>query len=160
MSHTEIPQINHTSTNLVWDNYLNWDSPGLTYQPDTLVWFPGEGAITDQPLFYADTQLSTIDAVNGLLEIKCGEVYNAGFCGLQEWYSTVSQDLLLLSPTSTIRQLASFELQKTCHTHTLSCIGAASHIYSRISMRSQINPSTSSKDSSTNSSCFTQSPRC
>ena len=105
-------QLHDTSTNPGWNDYLDWDLPGVTYQPDSSSWFPGEGATTvDNPPFFADAHSSTIIDSNGALDINYARTSSTNFCGLQPWYSTATRDLSSASPTTTTQpQLSSSAL--------------------------------------------------
>ena len=105
-------QLHDTSTNPGWNDYLDWDLPGVTYEPESSSWFPVEGATTiDHPPFFGDAHSPTINSSNGALDINYARTSNTNFCGLQPWYSTATRDLSSASPpTITQPQLSTSAL--------------------------------------------------
>jgi len=92
-----IQQPSHSATNIGWNDYLGWDLPGLTYQPDASAWYPSEKMTIDQTLFFGDIETPTA-AANSLPDIIFGPSSTTDFCGLQPWYSTLAQDLPSITP--------------------------------------------------------------
>jgi hypothetical protein len=86
-----------------WNEYLDWDMPGLNCHPDSLAWFLSEEPASDPHQFFDDTQNLTADAADGLPEASNEKASNSNFCGLQPWYSTKIQDCSAVSPAATTR---------------------------------------------------------
>lgn len=100
----DIVQVHDSSTNPGWSDYLDWDLPGLSYQPDALAWFPSDGTTTtDQSPFFTGASSQSNNAANGVLESSYGPSRNTEFCGLQPWYSTAIRDVASVSPAATTR---------------------------------------------------------
>jgi hypothetical protein len=89
----DVLQVHDSSTNPGWNDYLDWDLPGLTYQPDALAWYPNDVMdITGQP-FFTDAHSPTTSAANGLPDADYEGGSNTEFCGLQPWYPNATGTL-------------------------------------------------------------------
>jgi hypothetical protein len=80
--------------NLGWNDYLGWDLPELTFQPDAFAWCPSEMMTTDQTLVYKGIETST----DSLPDSICGRSSTTDYYGLQPWYTTPAQDLPSITP--------------------------------------------------------------
>jgi hypothetical protein len=99
----DVLQLHETSANPGWNDYMDWDLPGLTYQPDALAWYPTEETSTVQQPFFADAHSPTANAVNTSLHNNYDSNSNTEFRGLQPWYSTTTRELSSVSPVATTR---------------------------------------------------------
>lgn len=96
-------QLHDSSTNPGWNDYLDWDLPGLTYQPDALAWYSNDVMdIAGQP-FFADAHSPTTNAANGLPDANYEGGSNTDFCGLQPWYSNATGALSSEFPAASTR---------------------------------------------------------
>jgi len=96
-----IQQMPHSDIDMGWNDYLGWDLPELTYQPDALAWYPSRNITIDQTLLFGDIRTPMVPA-NGLPDIICGKASTTNFYGPQSWDSTSTQDFRSVTPSSVI----------------------------------------------------------
>jgi Helix-loop-helix DNA-binding domain len=99
----EMFQMQNSTLNIGWDDFLDWDMPVLTHHPHYLAWFLNEGVASDQPQVLTDTQSFTADAATCLPEPNHEHMSNSNFCGLQPWYSSEMQEFSSVSSAATTR---------------------------------------------------------
>lgn len=96
-------QVHETSANPSWNDYMDWDLPGLTYQPEALAWYPTDRANMADQSYFADEHSHATKAANALLGTNYEGASNTDFLGLEPWYSTANRELLPVSPVAVTR---------------------------------------------------------